>query len=165
MNSDPRLPIPVVRQALAFVVIFLITWCAPATGFLGVPGEWYASLEKPSWNPPSWIFGPVWSLLYTLMAVAAWLVWRQGGWTARRKELSWYGIQLLLNAAWTPVFFGLHLPALALVNLILLNLAVAITIITFFRATKTAGWLLVPYQLWLLFAAVLNATLWWLNRG
>jgi len=164
MKSDPCPPLPAVRQILAFVLIFLITWCAPLTGFFGVPGEWYAALEKPSWNPPSWIFGPVWSLLYTLMAVAAWLVWRKGGWPARRKELSWYGVQLLLNAAWTPLFFGLRQPGLALVEIVLLNLAVALTIAAFFSINRTAGWLMIPYQLWLLFAAILNATLWWMNR-
>lgn len=165
MKSNSRSPFPVARQILGFAVIFLITWCAPLTGFFGVPGDWYASLEKPSWNPPSWVFGPVWSLLYTLMAVATWLVWRQGGWAARRMELSCYGVQLLFNAAWTPLFFGLHRPGLALVNIVLLNAAVAVTIAAFFKTSRTAAWLMIPYQLWLAFAAVLNATLWWLNRG
>jgi tryptophan-rich sensory protein len=140
--------------------------CFAAAAFGGQfgPGEWYALLHKPAWNPPGWIFGPVWTLLYTLMAVAAWLVWRQGGFAAQRRALTCFVVQLALNAAWTPLFFGLHLPGLALIELLLLGIAVAATTAAFFKVSRTAGWLMVPYLAWTIFAAVLNAALWWLNR-
>ena len=142
----------------------LLTFCAPVLGVFGMPGEWYEGLAKPSWNPPPWVFGPVWSLLYVMMAVAAWLVWRRGGWRLRRKPLGLYLIQLVLNAAWTPVFFGLHQPGWALLVILLLLAAVAATMLAFFRTDKAAGFLFVPYLLWVGFASFLNFTLWWLNR-
>ncbi len=147
------------------VVFLVITFCAPAFGALGMPGEWYASLNKPSWNPPSWIFGPVWTFLYISMAVAAWLVLKQGGWKSQRRALSLYGVQLVLNAAWTPLFFGLHLPGWAFLEILLLLAAVVATLLAFWKASRIAGGLLVPYALWVSFASVLNGTLWWMNRG
>lgn len=146
-------------------VWLLVTFCAPALGVFGMPGEWYAGLEKPTWNPPSWVFGPVWSVLYTLMAVAAWLVWCRGGWQAQRRPLGLYLIQLALNAAWTPLFFGLQSPGIALIDIILLFIAIAATMRAFFRVRTVAGLLLVPYLMWVGFASVLNFTLWWMNRG
>lgn len=129
-----------------------------------MPGAWYAALEKPSWNPPSWVFGPVWTLLYILMAVAAWRVWRIGGWKARSRELGAYLMQLALNAAWTPLFFGLQRPGLALVDIVMLLAAACWTALLFKRVDRLAAGLLVPYLAWLSFATLLNATLWWLNR-
>ncbi len=131
-------------------------------GFFG-PGEWYASLKKPSWNPPGCIFGPVWTALYTMMAVAAWLVWRQGGWPKQHKPLLIFVAQLALNALWTPLFFGLHRPGVAFAEIILLWLAIAWTIAAFRRVHRTAAWLLAPYLSWVSFAALLNFTLWRLN--
>ena len=93
------------RSALALGGFLLITFCAPLAGMFSLPGPWYVALDKPAWNPPAWIFGPAWTLLYTLMAIAAWLVWKRGGW---RRPLPLYFVQLLLNAAWTPIFFGAH---------------------------------------------------------
>ena len=152
-------------SAVMLVVFLVITFCAPAFGVFGIPGEWYASLNKPSWNPPSWIFGPVWTFLYISMAVAAWLVWKQGGWKSQRRALSLYGVQLMLNAAWTPLFFGLHLPGWAFLEILLLLAAVVATLLAFWKASRIAGGLLVPYLLWVSFASVLNGTLWWMNRG
>ncbi|MFM2196772.1 MAG: hypothetical protein RLZZ505_204 [Verrucomicrobiota bacterium] len=128
-----------------------------------MPGDWYASLDKPSWNPPGWIFGPVWSALYAMMAVAAWLVWKQGGFAIRRKALGLFLAQLLLNALWTPLFFGMHLPGVAFAEILLLWLAIAATLIVFRSVNRTASWLLVPYLAWVSFAAVLNGTLWRMN--
>ncbi|MCU0784896.1 MAG: tryptophan-rich sensory protein [Verrucomicrobia bacterium] len=125
-----------------------------------MPGEWYATLKKPSWNPPGWIFGPVWTALYTMMAVAAWLVWKRGGFVAQRRPLLIFLAQLALNALWTPLFFGLHRPGLAFAEIVLLWLAIAATIPTFWRVSSLAAWLLVPYLAWVSFAAVLNFTLW-----
>ena len=125
--------------------------------------EWYTLLRKPSWNPPGWVFGPVWTLLYSMMAVAAWRVWRSGGWSMQRGPLTWFLVQLALNAAWTPLFFGLHRPALAFADIVLLWLAIAMTLAAFLRVHRSAAWLLVPYFAWVNFAAVLNFTLWRMN--
>lgn len=129
-----------------------------------MPGEWYATLKKPSWNPPGWIFGPVWSALYTMMAVAAWLVWQRGGFVAQRRPLALFLAQLGLNALWTPLFFGLHRPGLAFAEILLLWVAIAATLAAFRRVNQATVWLLAPYLLWVSFAAVLNFELWRLNR-
>jgi tryptophan-rich sensory protein len=139
--------------------------CFTAAGsalFVSTDG-WYATLIKPSWNPPSWIFGPVWSLLYLMMAVAAWLVWREGGWKLQRQALGLFLVQWLLNALWTPLFFGLHQPGLAFAEIVALWLLLVITVALFWRVRKLAGALLVPYLIWVTIAAVLNFTIWRLN--
>jgi tryptophan-rich sensory protein len=132
-------------------------------GGLFMPDEWYASLRKPSWNPPGWIFGPVWTALYAMMAVAAWLIWRRGGWGKQRRPLLLFIVQLALNALWTPLFFGLHRPGLAFAEILLLWLAIALTLAAFWREHRAAAWLLAPYLAWVSFAALLNLTLWRLN--
>jgi benzodiazapine receptor len=126
---------------------------------------WYATLAKPAFTPPSWVFGPVWTVLYLLMGVSAFLVWQQG---LRRRAVSvalgWFVVQLVLNALWSPVFFGLHRIDWALVVIVSLWTALAVTIWSFVRVSLAAGLLLVPYLFWVSFAAVLNAAIWWLNR-
>ena len=151
---------PTWKNAAALAVCIAVTFLAPALGAWAMPGEWYASLRKPSWNPPSWIFGPVWTALYTMMAVAAWLVWRRGG---PRRALALYGVQLALNAAWTPIFFGLKMPGPAFVEILLLLAAIVITARAFARTSLAAALLLAPYIAWVAFAAFLNFTLWRLN--
>lgn len=146
-----------VGYLVGFVVV---TFIAPALGVISPPGDWYASLNKPSWNPPGWIFGPVWTLLYLMMATAAWLVWKRAGWG---KALGFYGVQLALNAAWTPLFFGAKQPGWALVDIIVMWVAILVTMVVFFRVSKAAGWLMVPYFAWVSFAMVLNYTLWRMN--
>ena len=141
----------------------LLCFGAAASGAVFMPGEWYAALKKPSWNPPGWVFGPVWTTLYTMMAVAAWLVWKRGGFTAQRRALVPFLAQLALNAAWTPLFFGLHRPGLAFAEILLLWLAIAWTIVAFWRVHRVAAGLLCPYLAWVSFAAALNGTLWRLN--
>lgn len=136
---------------------------AAAVGSFFMPGAWYTSLSKPSWNPPGWVFGPVWTVLYAAMAVGAWLVWRRGGWAVQPRALGLFCVQLALNAAWSPVFFGMQRIGLALVVMMLLWVAIAATMVEFFRVSRGAGWLLVPYLAWVSFAAVLNFTLWRLN--
>jgi tryptophan-rich sensory protein len=127
--------------------------------------SWYAALAKPSFTPPNWAFGPVWTVLYLLMGIAAFLVWRKGLASAGVKTaLAWFLVQLGLNAVWTPVFFGLHRIGLALVVIVLLWAAIVATTHRFFRILRPAGLLLVPYLLWVSFATVLNASLWRLNR-
>ena len=137
-----------------------LTFSAALTGFFIQPDGYYAALAKPAWAPPAWVFGPVWTALYIAMAVAAWLVWRCGGWRAQRSPLLLYLVQLGLNALWTPLFFGLRSPGLALVWIILLLVAIVLTARAFFRIDRGAGWLLVPYLLWVGFAAVLNFSIW-----
>jgi translocator protein len=163
MKSAPFSPPGLAAQTMGFVVWLLVCFAAPALGAFSLPGEWYAALKKPSWNPPAWIFGPVWTLLYTLMAVAAWLVWRQDSLKARRGPLTFFLAQLLCNALWTPLFFGLHRPDLAFADIVLLWLALLGTVIAFWRVRALAGAMLLPYLAWVTFAAVLNFTLWQLN--
>ncbi len=144
-------------------VWLVLCFAAPALGSAAGPGEWYAQLQKPAWNPPGWVFGPVWTLLYAMMAVAAWGVWRRGGWRAQRLPLSLFLTQLALNALWTPLFFGLRSPGLALVDIVLLWLALAATLAAFARVHRASAVLLAPYLAWVSFAAFLNFTIWQLN--
>ncbi len=126
--------------------------------------NWYAALAKPSWNPPNWIFGPVWTVLYLMMAIAGWLVWRRrGSITGAAFPLAVFAIQLLLNALWSYLFFGLHRPGLAFAEIVLLWAAILATLLAFRRVIPLAGWLLLPYLLWVTFAAFLNFTIWRLN--
>jgi len=154
-------PTPV-RSALALTGLILVTFCAPLAGMFSPPGDWYALLNKPEWNPPSWIFGPVWTALYLMMAVAAWMVWRRDGW---RRALWLYFTQLALNAAWTPVFFGTREIGWAFVVIIALWVAIMVTLLAFLRVSRAAAFLLLPYLAWVTFAALLNFTLWRLNPG
>jgi len=124
---------------------------------------WYASLGKPSWNPPSWVFGPVWTALYVMMGVAAWLVWRKVG-TAYGREFLWFWIQLVLNAMWSFIFFGLEQPDWAFAEIILLWLSIAATLWMFRKCSSLAVLLLTPYLGWVSFAASLNFTIWRLNQ-
>ena len=151
------------RNAAGLVVCIAVTFLAPLLGAWAMPGEWYATLRKPSWNPPSWIFGPVWTALYVMMATAAWLVWRRGGWAGQRRALTLYLVQLALNAAWTPIFFGLKMPGLAFAEILLLLAAIVAAAFAFLGVSKGAAALLVPYLAWVSFAAFLNYTLWSLN--
>ena len=141
----------------------LLCFAAASPGAVFMPGEWFPALKKPSWNPPSWVFGPVWTALYAMMAAAAWLVWQRGGWKEQRKPLLIFLAQLALNAVWTPLFFGLHRPGVAFAEIVLLWLAIVATLVAFRPVNRTAAWLLVPYLAWVSFAAVLNGTLWRLN--
>ncbi|WP_116344377.1 TspO/MBR family protein [Blastopirellula marina] len=124
---------------------------------------WYAGIDKPSWTPPSWIFGPVWTTLYVMMGVAAWLVWRRRPWSAVWPALLLFGIQLILNAIWSPLFFGLESPLLGLIDIVLLWLMIGVTIYCFARLSLGGALLLVPYLLWVSYAACLNFAIWRLN--
>jgi translocator protein len=163
MNATTN-PLPnSTRTWLALAGWILLCFAAATLGGVFMPGDWYASLKKPSWNPPGWIFGPVWTALYAMMAVAAWLVWRRGGFRVQQRALGLFLGQLVLNAAWTPLFFGAHQPGLAFAEIILLWLAIAATLAAFRPISCTAAWLLAPYLAWVSFAAFLNFTLWRLN--
>ena len=127
---------------------------------------WFPTLVKPSFNPPAWVFAPVWSLLYIMMGIAAGLVWNRIDFEREtvRKALLFFAIQLALNAIWSLIFFGLKNPLLALVEIILLWLMIYETYIKFIKIDKIASYLLIPYLLWVSFATVLNASIWWLNK-
>ena len=125
--------------------------------------DWYPTLHKPAWTPPDSVFGPVWTILYILMAVAAWLVWHRGGWAASRTALGLFAGQLILNIAWSALFFTLHSPASAFAEIILLWCAILATVWSFGRISTLAAGLLVPYLLWVSYAAALNGTIWKMN--
>lgn len=154
-------------RSIGFLVFFLavcigIGWLS---SYWFPPGDWYAAMQKPDWNPPDAVFGPVWTALYVLMALAAWLVWRQPVSAYRDIGLRWWWVQLVLNAGWSAVFFGLHRPGWALAEIALLWLAILITLIYFWHAQRIASFLMMPYLAWVSFAGVLNFTLWRLNGG
>jgi translocator protein len=151
------------KSAFAFAGWLALCFSAAAFGGLFGPGEWYAKLNKPAWNPPGWVFALVWSALYTMMAVAAWLVWRRGGLPSRRVPLAFFLSQLLLNALWSPTFFGLRNPGLAFADIALLWSVLVITLVSFWRVRLLAGALLAPYLAWVTFAAALNLAIWRLN--
>jgi tryptophan-rich sensory protein len=146
-----------------------LTFCAAAAGSLfttrGAITGWYANLNKPFFTPPNGLFGPVWTVLYILMAVSAWLVWQKGlDKSAVRIALALYLVQLVLNALWTPIFFGLQMPLPALVEILLLWFAILAATLVFARVSMMAALLLMPYILWTTFAVALNASIWVLNR-
>lgn len=145
----------VVCEAVGFVGSWFTTAAIPV---------WYVGLAKPFFAPPNWVFAPVWTTLYLLMGVAAWLVWRQRhNKTARRAAMLWFGAQLVLNAVWSPVFFGQQNIFGGLVVIGLLWLAIMGTIIVFARRSLASAWLLVPYLAWVSLASLLNYSLWVLN--
>ncbi len=124
---------------------------------------WYRTVVKPAWNPPDSVFGPVWTTLYLMMAIATWLVWKPAGLRAAAVPLTLFAVQLVLNSAWSWIFFGLHEVGWAFVELVTLWLAITATLVAFIRRSRVAGWLLVPYLAWVSFACVLNYTIWRLN--
>ena len=150
--SEKHEPVTGHRLALALFLL-LVAGGGLAIGFLTAPGEWYAGLAKPPFNPPNWIFGPVWTVLYVLIAVAGWRVWRKdpGGWPIRL----WWG-QLALNFLWSPTFFAAHRIGLALVVILLLLAMIWAFIGASWRQDRVAAWLFAPYAVWVAFASALN---------
>lgn len=151
-----------VRNVAALALSILVASSAGWLGALTTDVAWYRALERPDWAPPGWLFGPVWSVLYVLMGVAAFWVWRAGGPRARG-ALTLYAFQLVLNAAWSPLFFGLRQPGWALLVLVVLWIAILATLVAFARIRRGAAYLLVPYLAWVTFAGVLDWRLWTLN--
>ena len=149
---------------LGAVAALALTFGAAYIGSRFPVDRWYAALSKPAWNPPNWLFGPVWGILYLLMALAAWLVWRKGTFAGAALPLGLFVLQLVLNAAWSWIFFGRHKLAQALVEILILWVAILATILGFWRLNPTSGLLMVPYLLWVTFASALNFAIWRLNR-
>jgi tryptophan-rich sensory protein len=156
LNNFFKLVIAIVVSALAGVVGSFFTTSA-------IP-SWYSEIIKPVLNPPGWIFGPVWTALYILMGIAAYLVWKNG-WEKSdvRTALGVFGIQLILNATWSIIFFGLQNPGAAFIEILSLWLTILATIIAFSKISRQAAWLLAPYIVWVTFAAYLNYSIWFLN--
>mgnify|MGYP002639638015 CR=1 FL=1 len=125
---------------------------------------WYLTLNKPFFNPPSWVFGPVWILLYFLMGISLYIIWNKGiGSKESKIAISVFGVQLILNTLWSIIFFGLNLPLFAFIEIILMWLAIIATIVYFYRISKVASYILIPYLLWVSFAAILNFAIYYLN--
>ena len=154
------------RQAIGLAVSMLICFGAAGLGsLLTTPsiGGWYTALLKPSWTPPNWVFGPVWTALYLAMAIAAWLVWRRAGFAGAKLALALFAAQLILNVCWSAIFFSAHLPGLAFAELVVLWLLILATLVAFWPLSRAASWLMLPYLLWVAFAGALNYAIWRLN--
>lgn len=162
-SSHPR--VPVTRSVLAAAVFLAAVAVVAVVGGLASAdaGAVYARLEQPAWAPPQWLFGPAWTVLYLLIAASGWLVWRSAGLYAARAFFVAYGVQLLLNAAWSPLFFGAGLYGAAFVDIVLLAVAIVVTMALAVRHSRTAALLLVPYLLWVGYAGALNLAIWLLN--
>ncbi|WP_395661202.1 TspO/MBR family protein [Aestuariivirga sp.] len=157
---------PVPRRNSWLVLAGFIVLCLTTGGIGGFATQpsidgWYRLIAKPWWTPPDWVFGPVWTLLYIMIAVAAWLVWKTGD--RVRPAMVLFGVQLALNLLWSLLFFGARSPGMALVEVVFLWSAVLFTMLAFFGRQTTAGWLFVPYLAWVSFAAVLNFAIWSMN--
>ncbi len=139
-------------------IAILICLLAAAFGsYFTDTGDWYDNLNKPAFNPPSWVFAPVWTVLYVMMGIAAGLVWHKGlDYPGVKTALILFGVQLMLNALWSFSFFGLQSPVAGLINILLLVFVLAITLLQFYKIKQTSGFLLVPYLSWVLFASLLN---------
>lgn len=162
-----RLPPPLlmdIHSLLMLIAFMAASYAAAATGVIFRPGDWYKQLDKPRWRPPDWLFAPVWIVLYASIGLSGWLVWREESIAGAAQPLGVYAAQLLLNAAWTPIFFGLHRPGLALIEIMMLWAAILATTIMFQPVSALAAWLLVPYLVWVSFASALNYSVWRRNR-
>ncbi len=160
LNPRASQPRATLFALIGFIGLGLLAGAVDATLLTRIGRAWYLSLTRPPGTPPDWVFGPVWTALYAMMGVAAWLVWRRVG---AGPALRLWGWQFAANALWTPSFFGLHRTALGLAVLLVLLVLVAATMRAFLRLSPPAGWLLLPYLAWTGYAFYLNAGFWWLN--
>jgi benzodiazapine receptor len=165
MTRSP--PLSTSSQASGLLAWLLVAFAAAAVGGLASASasEFYRDLVRPSWAPPGWLFGPVWSVLYALMGVAAWLVWRARGFGGARNALVLFVVQLAVNALWTWLFFVWRQGGLAFAEILLLLALIVATIVLFWRVNRVAAVLLLPYLLWVSFASVLTLSTWRLNPG
>ena len=158
-------PMTKMKQFLGLIGWLVLSYAASAVGAIASiqAQSFYGQLVQPAWAPPPAVFGPVWTLLYAMMAIAAWLVWRNGGFRNHRLALSLFLVQLAFNALWSWLFFAWNLGALSFAEIVLLWVLIVATLLSFWRIRPLAGALLVPYLLWVSFAAALNYSLWQLN--
>jgi tryptophan-rich sensory protein len=158
-------PLSKKKQIVGLVSWLFVSFVAAAIGAAASiqAGAFYSQLARPDWSPPPSVFGPVWTVLYALMGIAAWLVWRVGGFRAARSALTLFLVQLALNALWSWLFFGWHRGGLAFADIVVLWALIVTTLVAFWRIKPLAGVLLVPYLLWVSFAAALNYSMWQLN--
>jgi tryptophan-rich sensory protein len=167
MSSDNHAtPAPSSRDGWTLALFVAVCLLAGAIGGIATSSSvetWYPGLRKPPWNPPAFVFGPVWTFLYITMGVSAWLVWRRRRDGSIRLPMTLFGLQLVLNTAWSLIFFGLRAPGLAALEIVLLWLAIAATAWSFARVSRAAAWLLAPYLAWVTFAVLLNGAIWRLN--
>ncbi|MBR0653985.1 tryptophan-rich sensory protein [Roseomonas arctica] len=147
---------------LGLAGFFAANFLAASSGAVFKPGAWYDGLAKPWWNPPKWAFPVVWTILFIMISVSGWLVWRAGGWTP---ALGVYGAQLVINAGWSAIFFGMHRIGLAMLELLLLWASILATMVMFYPIEPIATWLLAPYLLWVTIAGCLNFSIWRLNAA
>jgi tryptophan-rich sensory protein len=168
MEHPGPTPRPAIGTTDIAVLILFIALCAGIAALGGWAtsisvGTWYQTLEKASFNPPNWIFGPVWTVLYGMIAVAGWLVWRKAGWKPLFLKPGYYGIQLVLNFGWSATFFAAQAigPSVLIINLLLV--VIALTTYQFLEIDKRAGYLFMPYLAWVTFATILNVQIWKLN--
>jgi tryptophan-rich sensory protein len=152
-------------QILALIAWVGLCFLPASIGSRFTPGEWYLQLQKPTWTPPGYLFGPVWSLLYLTMGVAAWLVWKRAGFAGARVALILFIAQLALNGMWSWIFFGLHKPGIAFAEILVLWGMILGTLIAFWQKSPPAGILLTPYLIWVSFAAALNFAIWQMNKN
>ena len=158
-----KVKVPAGRDLLGLITFVLLCFGVSVLGGrVTVPAlrPWYEALAKPAWTPPGWVFGPIWTLLYPLIAIAGWTIWREG---RSRVAVLLFLLQLALNAAWPWFFFGLHRLDWALIDIVALVVAIVATIVVFYPLRRRAALLLVPYLAWVVFAAALNFAIWQLN--
>ncbi len=154
------------QQIAGLVIFLLVCFIAGWLGSLATTPKidgWYSQLEKPSWNPPDKVFGPVWGFLYAIMGIAAWMVWRKTGLVKPATPMILFILQLALNIAWSWLFFGMESPGIAMVDILALWFLILATLIAFYKITPVSGILFVPYLLWVTYAATLNFAIWRMN--
>lgn len=161
-ESGRWLRLAVMVAGIAFVEVLSSLVTMPAVR------QWYPTLIKPAWNPPNWVFGPIWTMLYAMIAWAGWRLWERLRLLDKplwaNHAIAWFALQMVANLSWSILFFGLHMPLLALVDILLLIIAIIGTMVAAWRVDRFAVWLLVPYLVWVLYAASLNGGIAWLNR-
>lgn len=164
--KTPKTGDSILKRVFVLLSFILLSNLAGIIGALftitGV-GSWYQEIAKPSWNPPGWVFGPVWTTLYILMGIAAFIIWDKRNVYLTGRAFLYFGIQLALNTLWSIIFFGMHNPGLAFIEILILLLLIILTTREFFKIDSLAGVLMVPYIAWVSFASVLNFTIWMLN--
>jgi len=154
------------NQWMGLIIFLAVCFAVAGLGGLATSPEipnWYRRLAKPSWTPPNWLFGPVWTMLYAAMGVAAWLVWKRAGWQGSDGALTIFAIHLVINLGWSFIFFKYHLIGWAFAEIALLWLSIAVTIVTFAPISAGAALLLIPYLIWVTYASALNFAIWRMN--